>query len=125
MSAVVTQAVELAACPFCGERPGIGDPFVLHPENGCVLAGYEFGDWHKPRTEAITAWNQRHRSEAVEELVEVLEPFEIAETEFSDLPDTHPISVHTTAYPVREIMLSLADFHRVRDFLSKHRGEQG
>ena len=50
----------------------------------------------------------------------VLEPFQIAETEFSDLPDDHPISVHTTAYPVREIMLSLRDFRRARTALGGH-----
>jgi hypothetical protein len=57
------EAVELLPCGHCGAIPSVSDIWILHPENDCILSGYEFGDATKDTnyepTWAIAAWNSR------------------------------------------------------------------
>lgn len=121
MSAVVTQAVELLPCPFCGEQP---KSYWQGDSSECGDDGYwaiECCDIHAHRdgeAEAVTAWNQRHRSEAVEELVEVLgrllslvDRMDVA----SWLVTEHPAEWANAGDLVSD----------ARTLISKHRGEQG
>lgn len=53
----------LRECGHCGAVPSVSGIWLLHPNNDCILSGYEFGDATKDTGDhpvwAIAAWNRR------------------------------------------------------------------
>lgn len=59
MTTEMTAKVELKPCPHCGSEMERSGGWIVHPDDDCIIGGYEFGDATRTDAENAKAWNQR------------------------------------------------------------------